>query len=172
MPWIDVNGNDIYYTEAGSGQPIVFLHGFSSCGEAWFQQFAFFGDTYRVIAYDSINHGHSANSPRDEEEPDRVDELEGFLTAMSIESPMLIGNSMGAATLLRWATRHPDDAAALVASGMGVMAPDAQRTAPARQPLPRRSMGRAFVARTRSHSLAGPTTAPHSASSTTTGKEV
>ena len=84
MPWIDVNDNDIYYTEAGTGQPIVFLHGFSSCSEAWFQQFAFFGDRYRVIAYDSINHGHSANSPRDEEEPDRVDELEGFLAAMNI----------------------------------------------------------------------------------------
>ncbi len=136
MPWIDVNRNDIYYTEAGTGQPIVFLHGFSSCSEAWFQQFALFGNRYHVIAYDSINHGHSANSPRDEDEPDRVDELEGFLVAMNIERPVLIGNSMGAATLLRWATRHPSDAAALVASGMGVMTPDAQRTAPVREPLP------------------------------------
>ncbi len=135
MPWIDVNRNDIYYTEAGTGQPIVFLHGFSSCSEAWFQQFASFGDRYHVIAYDSINHGHSANSPRDEDEPDGVDELEGFLAAMNIERPVLIGNSMGAATLLRWATWHSNDAAALVASGMGAMTPDAQRTAPTREPL-------------------------------------
>ena len=54
---------------------------------------------------------------------------------MNIDRPVLVGNSMGAATLLRWATRHPADAAALVASGMGVMPPDAQRTAPPREPL-------------------------------------
>ena len=135
MPWVDVNGNDIYYAEAGSGPPIVFLHGFSSCAEAWYQQFAVFADRYRVIAYDSINHGHSANSPRDEDEPDRADELEGVLAALEIERPVLAGNSMGGSTILRWATRHPNAAAALVISGMGVMPADAA-AAPARQPLP------------------------------------
>src|SRR5581483_8767519 len=120
MPWIEINGTDIYYQEEGSGQPLLFLHGNSSCGEAWFQQFARFRDRYRVIAYDSVNHGHSSNSPRDEEEPDRADELEGFLDALGIQRPVLLGNSMGGDTLLRWATRHPDAAAALVPSGMGV----------------------------------------------------
>ena len=80
-------------------------------------------DRFRVIAYDSVNHGHSSNSPRGEDEPDRADELEGFLAALGIERPILAGNSMGALTILRWATRHPDDAAALIPSGMGVMAP-------------------------------------------------
>src|SRR5215471_21609296 len=108
MPWVDVLGNDIYYVEQGRGQPLVFLHGMSSCGEAWFQQFERFSDRFRCIAYDSINHGHSANSPRDAEEPDRADELEGFLAALGIERPILAGNSMGGATLLRWAARHPD----------------------------------------------------------------
>ena len=135
MPWVDVNGDDIYYTEAGSGQPFVFLHGFSSCSEAWYQQFAAFAGRYRVIAFDSINHGHSANSPRDEDEPDRADELEGVLHALEIERPVLAGNSMGGSTILRWATRHPDGAAALVISGMGVMPADAAAP-PTRQPLP------------------------------------
>jgi len=120
MPWIEVGGTDIYYVEEGAGQPLVFLHGMSSCGEAWFQQFAAFSDRYRVIAYDSVNHGHSSNSPRDEPEPDRADELEGFLAALGIERPILAGNSMGAGTLLRWAVRHPDDALALIPSGAGV----------------------------------------------------
>lgn len=125
MPWINVNGFDIAYTEGGNpaAPPLVFLHGNSSCGEAWYQQFAHFAGRYRCIAYDSINHGHSANSPRDADEPDRTDELEGFLTAMSIEHPILVGNSMGGATILRWAARHPGDARALVVSGMGVAEP-------------------------------------------------
>ncbi len=129
MPWIDVGDTDIYYLDAGAGQPIVFLHGFSSCSEAWYQQFAVFANGYRVIAYDSVNHGHSSNSPRDEPEPDRADELEGFLEALNINRPVLAGNSMGANTLLRWATRHPGGAAALIVSGMGVMSADAARPA-------------------------------------------
>jgi pimeloyl-ACP methyl ester carboxylesterase len=123
MAWIEVGGHDIYYVEAGRGQPLVFLHGMSSCGEAWWQQFEFFADRYRVIAFDSVNHGHSSNSPRDVDEPDRTDELEGFLAALGIARPILAGNSMGGATILRWAARHPGDAQALVVSGMGIAEP-------------------------------------------------
>lgn len=125
MPWVEVGGTDLYYQEEGSGQPLVFLHGNSSCGEAWFQQFAAFRDRFRVIAYDSVNHGHSSNSPRGEEESDRASELEGFLAALGIERPVLVGNSMGGDTLLRWAARHPHDAAALIPSGMGLLDPSA-----------------------------------------------
>lgn len=121
MPWVEVLGNDLYYVEAGSGQPLVFLHGMSSCGEAWWQQFEHFADRYRAIAYDSVNHGHSSNSPRDEPETDRTDELEAVLASLGIERPILAGNSMGGATIMRWAARHPGSARALIVSGMGVM---------------------------------------------------
>lgn len=135
MPWIEVAGTDIYYLEEGHGQPLVFLHGMTSCAEAWFQQFQHFRDRYHVIAYDSVNHGHSSNSPRDEDEPDRADELEGFLAALDIERPILAGNSMGANTLLRWAARHPGDPMALIPSGMGVP-PEGAAALPAhRDPL-------------------------------------
>jgi len=120
MGWIEVLGNDLYVTEAGSGPPLVFLHGMSSCGEAWWQQFDDFSARYRVIAYDSVNHGHSSNSPRGEPETDRTDELEGVLAALEVESPILAGNSMGGATILRWAARHPGGAKALIVSGMGI----------------------------------------------------
>jgi pimeloyl-ACP methyl ester carboxylesterase len=128
MPWIEVGATDIYYVEEGEGQPLVFLHGMSSCGEAWFQQFEHFRERYRCIAYDSVNHGHSSNSPRGEDEPNRADELEGFLSAMGIERPILAGNSMGANTIIRWAVRHPGEAKALIPSGMGV--PTADSPAP------------------------------------------
>jgi pimeloyl-ACP methyl ester carboxylesterase len=120
MAWTEVNGIDLHYVEAGEGPPLVFLHGNSSCGEAWWQQFDAFSGRFRCIAYDSVNHGHSANSPRDEDEPDRADELEGFLAALGIERPVLAGNSMGGNTILRWATRHPEEAAGLIISGSGV----------------------------------------------------
>jgi pimeloyl-ACP methyl ester carboxylesterase len=120
MPWVEVNGIDIHYHDFGEGQPFVFLHGNSSCGEGWWQQIEHFKGRFRVLAYDSVNHGHSTNSPRDETEPDRADELEGFLSALNIERPVLAGNSMGGNTLIRWAARHPGEAAALIPSGSGI----------------------------------------------------
>src|SRR5438874_2996150 len=131
MSWVQVGDSDIRYVEEGTGQPVVFLHGFGSCAEAWFQQFDAFGDRFRVIAYDSVNHGHSTNSPRDGVEPDRADELEGFLAALGIDRPVLAGNSMGGLTVLRWATRHPDRAAALIPSGMGIAPPTGETEAAA-----------------------------------------
>lgn len=123
MSWVQVGGTDVHYAEAGAGTPLVLLHGFGSCGEAWYQQLASFSPRFRVIAYDSVNHGHSSSSPRGEPEPDRADELDGFLSALGIDRPILAGNSMGALTVLRWAARNPDRARALVPSGMGVTPP-------------------------------------------------
>ena len=124
MAFVEILGTDVHYVERGDGPPMVFLHGSGSCAEAWHQQFDAFSDRYRVFAYDSVNHGHSSNSPIDGVEPDRADELEEFLTASAIERPVIAGNSMGAMTLLRWAVRNPDRARALIPSGMGVMPAD------------------------------------------------
>lgn len=131
MSWVTVGATDVHYVEAGEGRPFVFLHGFGSCGEAWFQQFEAFRGRFRVIAYDSVNHGHSSPSAAGAPEPDRADELEGFLAALGIDEPILAGNSMGALTILRWATRHPDRAVALVPSGMGITPPNAEDAIPA-----------------------------------------
>lgn len=138
MAWVQVGGTDVYYQEEGprDAQAIVFCHGNSSCSDAWYRQFERFRDRYRVIAYDSVNHGRSANSPREEPEPDRADELEGFLAALSLRRPVLAGNSMGGATVIRWATRHPGQAAALVPSGSGVRLPEEDGAAAPPEPRP------------------------------------
>jgi pimeloyl-ACP methyl ester carboxylesterase len=122
MAWLQVGPTDIYYQVDGGedAQPFVFLHGNSSCSDAWYHQFERFRDRYRVIAYDSVNHGRSSNSPRDQVEPAREDELQGFLAALGIRQPILAGNSMGAGTIIRWAAAHPSEAKALIPSGNGV----------------------------------------------------
>lgn len=131
MGFVEVNGIDVHYIEAGEGPPLVFIHGFGGCAQGWYQQIEVFRDRFRVVAYDSVNHGHSMNSPAGDPEPDRADELEGVLDALAIERPILAGNSMGALTLLRWAVRHPDTARALIPSGMGIAPPDADPAAAA-----------------------------------------
>jgi len=130
MPWVEVGATDIHYDDRGSGTPLVFIHGALSSAETWYRHIDAFSDRYRVLAYDSVNHGLSSNSPRGEPEPDRADELEGFLHALHLDRPILAGQSMGGMTLLRWAIRHPTTARALIISGMGI------RTAPRRGPGP------------------------------------
>jgi pimeloyl-ACP methyl ester carboxylesterase len=120
VAWVDINGIDIHYSEAGSGQALLFLHGSGSCAENWHRQLAEFKTDHRVITYSSVNHGHSANSPRNEPEPDRADELEGVLASLDVSRPIISGHSMGGATVVRWACRHPADARALIVSGMGI----------------------------------------------------
>ena len=124
MAWIRAGETDVHVIEEGTGQPLLFLHGFGSCAEAWHRQLATFSSRCRVIAYDSVNHGHSSVSPEGEPEPDRADELEAVLEALGIDNPIVAGNSMGALTTLRWASRHPDRALGLIPSRMGVAPPD------------------------------------------------
>jgi pimeloyl-ACP methyl ester carboxylesterase len=125
VPFVRVGDTDVHYLTKGNGPPLVFIHGFGGCAQGWYQQIEAFSTDHTVFAYDSVNHGHSSLSPAGVPEPDRADELEGFLAALGIERPILAGNSMGALTVLRWATRHPGDATALVPSGMGITPPDA-----------------------------------------------
>ncbi|MBV9323935.1 MAG: alpha/beta hydrolase [Chloroflexi bacterium] len=130
MPWTQVGPTDIHYEDRGNGTPLVFIHGALSSAETWYRHVDYFMDRCRVLAYDTVNHGLSSNSPRDEPEPDRVDELEGFLSAVGADRPVLAGQSMGGMTIIRWAVRHPDQARALIISGMGI------RTEPRRGPSP------------------------------------
>jgi len=135
MAFVSVLGNDLHYLDEGSGQPVVFIHGFGGCAEGWYQQVEVLSQRYRVLAYDSVNHGLSSNSPRGEPEPDRVDELEGLLAAVGAERPILAGQSMGGMTILRWAIRHPDAARALIISGMGIPTEPRRGPGPLQQPI-------------------------------------
>lgn len=131
MPFLDVNQSDIYYTDQGQGEPLVMLHGRSASGSCWDWHIQNLRDRYRVIAFDSVNHGFSSNSPIGEEEPSRVDELDAILDALDIDKPILVGQSMGAMTTLRWAARNPSRARAIIATGMGWPIPPVETISPA-----------------------------------------
>lgn len=119
MPWLDVLGNDIHYTDSGRGRPVVLLHGHASGAACWEPIISELEQDFRVLAYDTYDHGWSSNSPRQGPLVDRVAELDAFITALGLEQPVIVGQSMGGMTALRWAVRHPRGAAALVVCGMG-----------------------------------------------------
>jgi pimeloyl-ACP methyl ester carboxylesterase len=119
MPWLDVLGNDIHYTDSGRGQPIVLLHGHASAAACWEPIAAGLEQDFRVLAYDTYDHGWSSNSPRQGPLVDRVAELDQFISSLGLENPVIVGQSMGGMTALRWAVRNPGGAGALVVCGMG-----------------------------------------------------
>lgn len=119
MPWLDLLGNDIHYTDSGRGRPVVLLHGHASAAACWEPIIQDLERDFRVLAYDTYDHGWSSNSPRQGPLVDRAAELEHFIGSLGLEDPVIVGQSMGGMTTLRWAVRHPGSAAALVVCGMG-----------------------------------------------------
>jgi 3-oxoadipate enol-lactonase len=100
----------------GSGLPLILLHGLTAT-----RRYVLMGSRYlaragaELIAYDARGHGASAPAPDPEayEYADMVGDLEAVLDAVD-GRVVLAGNSMGAATAVAYALRHPEHVAALV----------------------------------------------------------
>jgi pimeloyl-ACP methyl ester carboxylesterase len=99
---------------AGQGPPVVLLHGLSATRRNVVQgSRALLRRGYRLIAYDARGHGASSPAPS-YSYPDLIEDLEAVLAELGIERMALVGSSMGAATAMAFALRHPERAAALV----------------------------------------------------------
>lgn len=118
MATLPVDGGEVWYESQGAGQPLVFLHGAWSNGDAWEPQLERFVDDYQVIHVDVRGHGRTG--PTD---PERysielfADDLEALLSHLDLEAPILCGLSMGNIIVQEYLDRHPDDAAAAVLAG-------------------------------------------------------
>ena len=101
------DGAEIFYKDWGSGQPIVFSHGWPLSGDAWDAQMLFFGmNGYRVIAHDRRGHGRSSQ-PWDENNMDRyADDLAELIEHLDLKDAILIGHSTGGGEVARYVGRH------------------------------------------------------------------
>ncbi|MEK7328872.1 MAG: alpha/beta hydrolase, partial [Chloroflexota bacterium] len=89
----EVNGTRLYYEVAGSGQPLVLIHGFSLDTRMWGDQFETFARHYQVVRYDLRGFGQSAvpsNEPYT-----HADDLNNLLHYLKIDSVHLVGLSLG-----------------------------------------------------------------------------
>jgi len=99
---------------AGDGPPVVLLHGLSATRRNVVQgSRALLRRGYRLIAYDARGHGASSPAPS-YTYPDLIEDLEAVLAELGVERAALAGSSMGAATAMAFALRHPERAAAVV----------------------------------------------------------
>jgi non-heme chloroperoxidase len=101
------DGTGLYYRDWGSGQPILFSHGWPLSGDAWDAQMLFFGmQGYRVIAHDRRGHGRS-DQPWTGNDMDRyADDLAELIEALDLRDLILIGHSTGGGEVARYIGRH------------------------------------------------------------------
>jgi pimeloyl-ACP methyl ester carboxylesterase len=99
MPQVAVNGVQLHYEEAGSGAPVVFVHGVWMSSRFFEKQIAHFGSSHRAVALDLRAHGRSEHVHEGHTVAQYARDLRGFLDALGLENAVLVGWSMGALVL-------------------------------------------------------------------------
>jgi non-heme chloroperoxidase len=101
------DGTQIYYKDWGSGQPIVFSHGWPLSADAWESQMLFLADHgYRCIAHDRRGHGRSSQPWNGNDMDTYADDLAELLKDLDLNNATLIGHSTGGGEVARYIGRH------------------------------------------------------------------
>jgi non-heme chloroperoxidase len=101
------DGTHIYYKDWGSGQPVVFAHGWPLCADAWDGQMLFLGERgYRVIAHDRRSHGRSSQTWTGNEMDTYADDLAELFEALDLNDVIIVGHSTGGGEVARFIGRH------------------------------------------------------------------
>ncbi|WP_049901166.1 alpha/beta fold hydrolase [Halococcus agarilyticus] len=101
------NGIDLRYYRTGDGPPLVMAHGFYGNGRCWLPLAEDLAAEYDVVTYDARGHGRSAAPETGYDIRNRVADLVGLVGALDLVDPILLGHSMGAATVAWTAAEHP-----------------------------------------------------------------
>jgi pimeloyl-ACP methyl ester carboxylesterase len=118
MDQVEIGGLRITYRRAGEGPPLVLLHGgFGFDSRSWRRQLDSLSDEFTVVAWDAPGFGGSSDPPATFRLPDYADCLAGFIGALGLESPHVLGLSFGAALALELYRRHPAVPQTLVLAG-------------------------------------------------------
>jgi non-heme chloroperoxidase len=112
MPYITIgkenSGNiDLYYKDWGSGQPVVFSHGWPLSADAWEDQMMFLASHgYRCIAHDRRGHGRSSQPWNGNDMDTYADDLATLVEALDLRNAVHVGHSTGGGEVARYIGRH------------------------------------------------------------------
>jgi non-heme chloroperoxidase len=113
MPTITTrDGVDIFYKDWGSGQPIVFSHGWPLSSDDWDNQLLFFGQHgYRVVAHDRRGHGRSSQVGDGHDMDHYADDLAAVVEHLDLRDVVHIGHSTGGGEVVHYLARHGESRA-------------------------------------------------------------
>jgi pimeloyl-ACP methyl ester carboxylesterase len=122
MPHITArDGTRLYYEEAGSGTPIVFVHEFGGDHRSWEAQMRHFTRRYRCITYGARGYPPS-DVPDDVQRYSQAiatDDIADVMSALKIDAAHIVGLSMGGFATLHFGLRYAARALSLVVAGAG-----------------------------------------------------
>jgi non-heme chloroperoxidase len=108
MPAITTkDGVEIFYKDWGSGQPIVFSHGWPLSADDWDNQMMFFlGKGYRVIAHDRRGHGRSTQVADGHDMDHYADDLAALTAHLDLKDAIHVGHSTGGGEVVHYLARR------------------------------------------------------------------
>ena len=108
MPTITTkDGTEIFYKDWGTGQPIVFSHGWPLSADDWDTHMMFFlKQGYRVIAHDRRGHGRSTQTDDGHDMDHYADDLAALTKHLDLKQAVHIGHSTGGGEVVRYVARH------------------------------------------------------------------
>src|SRR3989441_8614531 len=121
MPYLTVGKEkgtniDIYYKDWGSGQPIVFSHGWPLSADDWDAQMIFFlNNGFRVIAHDRRGHGRSSQVADGHDMDHYADDLAAVTAHLDLKNAVHVGHSTGGGEVVHYIARHGESRVAKAA---------------------------------------------------------
>jgi non-heme chloroperoxidase len=101
------DGTQIYYKDWGSGQPVVFSHGWPLSADAWDDQMVFVASHgYRCIAHDRRGHGRSSQPWKGNDMDTYADDLATLVDTLDLKDAIHVGHSTGGGEVARYIGRH------------------------------------------------------------------
>ena len=111
---VEVDGFSIGYEQVGSGPVVVLLHGYVGDGPSvWRPQLDALSDEFTLVAWDAPGAGSSSDPREDLGMAGYADCLAGFIEALRLDKPHIVGLSFGGALALELQRRHPGSGSTL-----------------------------------------------------------
>src|SRR5688572_7393689 len=101
------DGTEIFYKDWGTGQPIVFHHGWPLSGDDWDAQMMFFlSQGFRVIAHDRRGHGRSTQTDKGHDMDTYAADVAELTKALDLKNAIHVGHSTGGGEVIRYVAKY------------------------------------------------------------------
>ena len=122
--YVSANGIRLHYWRTGGAKPaLVMAHGSSDDALCWTNLARELTDRYDVIMFDARGHGLSDPPTAADPVDVQVEDLAGLIKALKLDKPILMGHSMGSASVAWFAAKYPDVPRAVILEDPALVRP-------------------------------------------------